>query len=562
MDQASYRVRFLLIALTLFSLPISAQQLDNLKDQKSVTITGNLGANFITYSASGIDKRMDPFSMILSGNATVSVYGFDMPFSFRYGNHKADYTQPFNQFGLSPSYKWITLHGGYRNIRFSDFTLAGHTFLGGGIELNPGIFRFGAIYGRFKKSTSLFVNEVDSTRTFDRKGFAVKIGVGSKNNYVDVIFLKIADDSLSLPSIKGNQNSQPEQNVVGGINSMFSLTKNLTIDAELAVSLYTTDASIASFASTLEDDSPLQKADKLIIINESSEISTAARTSLNYKSKKFGLRAEYRRISPKYKSMGAYYFNDDVENFTIAPSLPLFKRKLYVRGSIGLQHDNLGNFKTATTKRMISSANVSFNPTPVFGVDFNYSNYSNNQKAGRVALIDSLKLYQTTSNLSLTPRLMFARTRMTHMVLLMLNRSGLHDKNARTAEYSESVATIANLNYSVNFNKSLLALVVGFNYTKLENFAGVSKISGGTIGINKTWLKGTLTAGLNNSILRSDYLNEKGWIITNSLTGNYQINKHHSFRTSLFLTNQKYPTGSINKSFNEFKGDISYVYTF
>jgi hypothetical protein len=557
-----FSASFVIFALLLLSLQIRAQQLDNIKNEKPVAITGSIAANFITYNASGIDQRMDPFSMVLSGNAIISVYGLDMPFTFRYGNHKADYTQPFNQFGLSPSYKWVTLHAGYRNIRFSDFTLAGHTFLGGGIELNPGIFRFGAIYGRFKKSTSLFMNEVDSSRTFDRKGYAIKLGVGSKTNYVDLIFLKIADDSLSMTSMEEINPTKPEQNVVAGVNSMFTLTKHLTLDAEFSASLFTTDASIPSFVSNLDEKSPLQKADRLIVINESSEISTAARTSLNYKSKKFGLRAEYRRIGPKYKSMGTYYFNDDVESFTIAPSIPLFKRKLYIRGSLGLQHDNLKNSKVATTKRMISSANISYNPAQIFGVDLNYSNYSNNQKAGRVALIDSLKLYQTTSNLSLTPRLMIARTRLTHMIVLMINRSGLHDKNARTAEYSESVATIANLNYSINFNKSLLALVFGYNYTKLENFSGENKISGGTLGINKTCLKGALTAGLNNSIMRSDYMNEKGWIVTTSLNGNYQISKHHNFRTSLFLTNQKYPIGSLNKSFNEFKGDISYAYTF
>jgi len=40
---------------------------------------------------------------------------------------------------MSPYYKWITIHVGYRNINYSQFTLAGHTILGAGIELHPGI---------------------------------------------------------------------------------------------------------------------------------------------------------------------------------------------------------------------------------------------------------------------------------------------------------------------------------------------------------------------------------------------------------------------------------------
>jgi hypothetical protein len=552
----------LLIFSAFFVLPAFAfsQQLDNLSSQKPVTFHGTVGANLIGYSSSGIDNRMDPFGMVLSGNATLSVYGVSMPFSFRFSDKKMDYVQPFNQFGLSPSYKWITLHGGYRSVKFSDFTMAGHTFLGGGVELNPGKFRFGAVYGRFKKNTGMFENERDTVRTFNRKGYAIKMGVGSKKNFVDLVVLRIQDDSLSVTDSKGFLTADPEQNVVTGINSFFTFSKTLTFEAEIAASLYTTDASVKPFSS--EDEPILEKVNKFIVINESSEFTTAAKSALNYKSKLFGLRAEYRRIDPKYKSMGAYYFNDDVENFTIAPSVPLFQKKLYLRGSIGLQRDNLRNSKLATTKRTISSANISFNPVPVFGIDLNYSNYSNNQKAGRMPVIDTIRVFQTTSNFTVAPRLMFATAKYNQMVMAIFNRSGLHDKNATTAEFSESAATIVNLNYNINFNESLLGLMAGVNYTALENFAGVNKVTGFTAGANKSWMEGAINGGINTSIMRANYMDDKGWIYSHSLNGSYQINQHHNVRLNLYLTSQKFPDGSVNKKFNEFKADLSYAYTF
>lgn len=552
---------FILVAYIILPHSVVSQQLDNIRNEKPVTFHGSVGANFIGYNSSGIEDRMNPFMMVFTGNATLSVYGINMPFSFRFSDKKAAYTQPFNQFGLSPSYKWLTVHGGYRNIRFSDFTLAGHTFLGGGIELNPGKFRFGAIYGRFKRSTGLYENENDTVQSFTRKGYAIKLGVGSKKNYIDWIVLNIRDDSLSLIPKEGTPYAAPEQNIVSGFNSLFTLSKSLTFEAEIAASLYTTDASIPAFGDA-ENEPTLDKLNKLITINESSELTTAARTSLNYKSKKFNLRAEYRRIDPKYKSMGAYYFNDDMENFTLAPSFPLFKRKLYVRGSIGLQHDNLRNTKKATTTRTISSANLSFNPAPVFGIDLNYSNYSNNQKAGRLPLIDTLKLYQTTSNLSITPRLMFTGSKMNHMVLFMFNRSGLNDKNAATADYSELTATIMNLSYNLGFNENMLGIDLGLNHTLLDNFAGQNKISGFTAGISKGWFKGAVNAGFSNSIMRTDYNNEKGWLYNHQINGSYRINQHHNLRLSLYLTRQQYPEGSVSTGFNEFKGDLNYAYTF
>ncbi|HLO89775.1 MAG TPA: hypothetical protein VK172_01295 [Lentimicrobium sp.] len=64
------------------------------------------------------------------------------------------------------------------------------------------------------------------------------------------------------------------------------------------------------------------------------------------------------------------------------------------------------------------------------------------------------------------------------------------------------------------------------------------------------------------SFNRTNYLEEEGRISNFNLTGSYSINSHHSFRAGLFLIKQAYPEGSINKSFSEFKGDISYVYNF
>ena len=86
---------------------------------------------------------------------------------------------------MSPYYKWITIHAGYRNINYSQFTLAGHTFLGAGVELHPGIFRFGFISGRFnraiKADTSL---KSFQPYTYSNRGIAAKIGLGKGVNFL------------------------------------------------------------------------------------------------------------------------------------------------------------------------------------------------------------------------------------------------------------------------------------------------------------------------------------------------------------------------------------------
>lgn len=555
--------RFILTKALFLCFPffVSGQQLDQADGKKSFSIHGNFSANLIGYSVQGIENRMSPFSLLLAANANVSAYGFEMPFSFRYSDKKADYSQPFNQFGISPTYKWFKAHLGYRNVSFSEYTLAGHTFLGGGIELTPGKFRFGAIYGRFKKSTSAFEQAIDTNQMPTRKGYAVKLGVGSHKTFVDLVFMKIKDDSTSVIVPTQQQASPVEQNVVSGVNTRITFTEKIWFESELAASFYTTDLTAPGF-DDIESIPTLQKLDKILVINQSSELLTAVRTSLNYKSKVFSSRLEYRRVDPDYRSMGAYYFNSDIENLVIAPSFSLFKRKLLVRGSVGLQRDNLRDRKKATSLRTISSLNLSFNPVQIFGIDINYNNYSSNQRAGRVPLIDSLKLYQATSNLSIAPRVMFFNAKHNHMVLLLYNRMKLNDKNETTQLFSDNTATLVNLNYNLSFVEQAFSIIFGINYNKLENYFVENSASGFTLGASKMLLESKLMIGLNNSFIFNKTDQVKSTVINSSLFSSWQLAEKHSLRLNIFLIRSENPSELLLPSFTEVKGDLGYVFTF
>jgi hypothetical protein len=504
---------------------------------------------------------MSPFSLMFAANANVSAYGVEMPFSFRYSEKKADYSQPFNQFGISPTYKWFKAHLGYRNVSFSEYTLAGHTFLGGGVELTPGKFRFGAIYGRFKKRTTVFEQAIDTNQMPTRKGYAVKLGVGSHKTFVDFVFMKIKDDSTSLDVQPDTQLSHAEQNVVSGLNTRIAFSGKVWFESELAASFYTTDLSAPGF-DELESVSVLQKLNKILVINQSSEFLTAVRASINFRSKDFSSKLEYRRVDPGYRSMGAYFFNNDIENLVIAPSFTLFKRKLLIRGSVGLQRDNLRNSKKATSLRTISSLNLSYNPVQVFGIDLNYNNYSSNQRAGRVPLIDSLKLYQATSNLSIAPRLMFFNARHNHMILLLYNRMNLNDKNETTQLFSDNTATLVNLNYSLGFVEQSFSIIFGINYNKLENYFADNSASGFTLGASKMLLENKLMIGLNNSIIFNNTDQVKSTVINSSFFSSWQLAEKHSLRFNIFLIKSENSDELLLPGFTEIKGDLGYVFTF
>lgn len=536
------------------------------KEKKTFTIHGHISLNLIGYHINGIPERADPFTSILSGNATASFKKLEVPLSFVISNKKtgsSNSPQSFNQFGLSPRWKWITLHGGYRNITFSSYTLVGHTFLGAGIELNPGLFRFGMMYGRFNRKTSgSNLSWSDPLPYFARKGFAAKIGLGNESNFFDLVFLRIRDDSTTLQQADTGMIRTPAQNVVAGINSRFTFFKKLTWDTEGAFSLYTTNLGAQSI-SEIEEDKTLGKVNKFLVINFSSEYYYAVRSALRYKEKNWSLKLEYRRIEPRYRSMGAYFFNNDVSNLTFSPSFYLFKRKLSLTGSIGMQQDNLRNTKKATSKRTIGNLNISYNPKPVFGISANYSHYNINQKDGRLPLNDTLRVRQATHNFSLMPRLFFIKPTKSHMVMFVYNLTACRDKNEFTADYTHFTNHIVQLNYILGLLESRWSVTTGLTFTRANYFMLENKGTGGNAGVSKTLLKDNkLSVSWNNSLIRSVATNSSGWVYNTNLSSSYQVGKHNSLRLYIYFTGNYSDAGSINPSFNELKGEMSYAFKF
>src|SRR5690554_4518031 len=174
------------VLLLIYGARAQAQDLSQIGQQKPVRVFGGLSVRTMHYQAQGIANRRQPFNFIVSGSPVLSIYGIDIPIQFMLSKKEQSFQQPFNRFGLSPRYKWLTVHGGYRNVHFSPYTLAGHTMLGAGIEMNPGKLRVGLMYGRLNRATGIdTLTQTLAPYSFDRKGLAAKLGYGTARNHFD-----------------------------------------------------------------------------------------------------------------------------------------------------------------------------------------------------------------------------------------------------------------------------------------------------------------------------------------------------------------------------------------
>src|SRR5450631_2698196 len=479
---------FLLLAGVSGAQALQAQDIGALGSQKPFTLKGAAQLRGIYYTASGIPGRRTPFSYLFSGNLTADMYGISFPMNFSISEADRSFSQPFNQFGISPHYKWITVHLGYRNVSFSPYTLAGYTMLGAGVELTPGKFRMGFMYGRLNRATTLDTTTQSlAPISFTRKAFAIKLGYGTENNFIDISMLKGKDDPGSLSLGKTTLDSlavAPAANTVLGISTRLSLTKNIFFEGDVGTSLYTRDINSPLVLDSVTDPT-IRTLKKIATVNGTSELYTAMSAAIGYKTKLYGIKLQYQRIDPDFQSMGAYFFNSDLESYTVAPSFRAFKNKLRFAGSIGFQHDNLQHQKEATTHKIIATTMLSADFTKQLGIDINYSNFSNNQQPNTIRFADSLKIVQTTQNFSVSPRWMLMGKVYSHTIILSANRMQMNDFNnyfaqnaiSRNMNYKQYY-----LNYTFGYLPASLSIFINLSATNADAPGTTEENKGGTLG--------------------------------------------------------------------------------
>jgi len=469
---------------------------------------GTLQARFGLYHAQGIDPRHTPGFWSISGSPVLSVLGIQLPFMLVLSDQQRSFQQPFNQFGLSPRYKWAKLHLGYRDLTFSKFTLAGHRALMAGVELNPGKFRFGFMYGRLQKAVaedtaavydpSKFISDIPIP-AYGRTGYAVKLGVGTEEQYVDVVVLRARDDARSIPVPEAVQLA-PAENLAVGLAGRVKLSEVLRWEFDAAGSAYTRDLRAAPLA---EEDRPWARvANPVFTTRTSTQGLMAVETGLVLKWKRLRGKLTYRRVDPDYKSMGTYYFQTDVEQVTGTASGNLLKNRLSANATVGWQHNNLKRLRAATAKRIMANLGLSYTGGKAFGCVLNYSNFGIVQDPLRPVANDTARFRQVSQNLLLQPRVTYSASNGSHFATCTINFFALSDRGAEAFSRAMLTGLHTDLAYTRNWKQDQARLGGGAIFRNTESVVGRTISKGFHVEAGRSWLKeGRLGTELRGSFL-------------------------------------------------------------
>ena len=548
---------------------------DDFKNAEPFAMNGGVGINTRLYNAWGIENRQSPYFWTVNTNINFQIYKFNIPFSALVSINQFDITAPnpdpqlpdirqtlnnrFNRVGASPYYKWVKLHGGHRTMNFSEYTLSNLVYLGGGVDLTPGPLRISAMYGRLAQAEPLDLSLITpNVPVFQRLGWGTKIGVGNESDFVDLMLFKAWDDPNSI-AITNPQEIFPNENVVIGIKAQKSLFEKFRLSFEVAKSALTADLS-SPIAITNEFPFPTS----LIESRENTTYKNAMNAAFDYQGSGFILGAKYRRIDPGYKSLGAYFFNNDIEDYTINSSFSLFEQSLQLSGSIGIQRDNLEQTKPSTLTRVIGSGNVNFTKNAL-NLGLTYSNFSSDIEYVLNPNLDSLNVVVVTQGLGLNAAYTISDSSQNqHSFVFTANRQEVTDDILDPQSSAASQMLNSNFVYSLS-----LASGWGFNVNANYNQNQLSMLTtnrwGAGAGISKSFLENKITTNLNLTYFKTT-------IPTNNLSNqtlntrfgfNFQVNDSHSLNLGTVLMQRgKMDQSGVVENYTEVIGNIGYRFNF
>lgn len=528
-------------------------------------VTGNVNANMMYYTSNAdTQNSREPFTYLLSGNLNISAFNFSVPLFYSITNqgNNLGYTAPFdfNRLSIMPKYKWVKAYIGNVSMTFSPYTLSGFPFKGVGLELTPqSPFKITLMGGQLLKAVSED-EALGGIPVYQRFGYGAKIGFEKERYKLGWIGFYAKDDLNSLTMVN-DKGVTPKENFVNSLTFSTSVIKNLNLNVEYALSVLTDDTR----SNTLSGGN---FRDKLFSSKESTSFMNALNVNFDYNIQKSIVGLTYERIDPNYNTLGALYFNNDLENIALRFSRPFYQDKITVSTSLGFQRDDLAKEKKQDTKRVVGAINMNYRVTDQINITGSYSNFSTytNKKLDQFELInnpnvvvsDTLDYRQLSQNANVNMSYAFGSKRNQNLNFNYSIAGQANEQGGVIRRGQASTVQNYNLAHSVNFIEMKVALNSSLNYTNNQVGINNSSSSGASVGASKKLFKDKL-----NTNLGFLYNNSQGDMNSSSVFGikfnnSYTLLEQHNFSLNII---SMFRSSTNTQKFNDLTATFNYAYS-
>jgi hypothetical protein len=549
--------------------------------EAGVSVNGSISNNTTFYQTNSLADGRLPFESILSANLNFDILGkIKMPVTFSFNSQNINFTnpfnnqfrfqQPFNRYQFKPTYKGLTLILGVGSMTFSPFTLNGHRFEGTGVQFKPQKLPFyvNFMLGNLKKSVRIdtSLKTGNNQPAYSRDGLGIQLGYKKKSSGLEFSFFKAQDDPISLP-YKIDEFQTPQGNVVMSFKGNTMIKNKLSLMAEIAYSGITQDIRDAAEEPVSNQFSYFN----LLHTNRSTTFKTSLKTAIAYKTKQMNLGFDYSRIDPNYRTLGSYYFLNDLEIFNTNVSTQLMQGKLMLMASVGRQRDNLEKTKTQSLSQWIGSSTINYAPTQDFLLNMAYSNSSSftNLRTDLEYLttvpsyagLDTLGYRQINQNLMVN---MMRNLKMRPDSLkrtLMVNALFQNSLNAQGGLVQNATIVSTNTQYTVVNAPKNLTYSLGFSLNRNDILLNQEWLLGPSATASRSFFNKKLKTNVGLTFLKTFKSNNANSGIFNArFSTAYSMGKHTLNSQVMYMYQNITPIRKSDKDLWNMTATLSYQY--
>lgn len=388
------------IVIMLCPFQLSAAQ--DIRDAKPVELSGGISVQHTYYQNLADTTRVDPLGHVLSGYLHTTLYGLvDLPFSFYLSRNTQTLSHPeMNRFGVSPRYKDLTIHAGYRMLRLSDYSFNGVQFLGTGLSYEPeerwwqGTFFYGRLLPAY---SSVEITSADQdVALYDRYGYGGKMRFGRAKQHVSFLLFRAEDRyQAKEPVTDSIIGGSPQENLVLGLQGYHQLGARWLFQYDYCLSFFSPDITMPE--SPVHSYTYANNMPALFTPRLGSLYAHALSVDTRYASRQGRIGLVYRLIEPDYQSLGTAYQQNDNREIMLEAARQAVSWPWGIQLRAGLQENNLREDQQLTNRRVIASLGLQYAPGN-WNLQIDHANYNTSTSPSSIAVRDTARYVQVSKN--------------------------------------------------------------------------------------------------------------------------------------------------------------------
>lgn len=570
----SLRILMKVIQTTIImAIPIKsiAQHLDigKIADGEPFKISGSISANSV-YNHSYPFASTTPFTYFMQGQVNIDVFSFSVPLQYQYTDQggQGDYSLPinYNTFSMHPKFGWANTHIGWISTSFSPYSLSGHQYIGTSAELKPSK----------NWQTNIMVGELIQNKKNDGQPKTIpaysRWGYGAQLIHKpdeapyewQALVFYAHDIGSTLDTTVWSKKIYPQSNLVIGLATKVKLFDALNLNIDITTSSLTENQN-----SETEDNISLSPSTWFLPQRSSTQNFSAIKTSLSYNiipSLLMGFGID--RVSPQYRTLGAYYFNQNYVYLYTHNQITLLDKKIKASSKIGYQKNNLDLSQAKTTDKITGSIQSSYTPNKEWNFALSYNNLQTIQNqltsaVDRLALEqnkdaqkDTINYYNYRQSFNINCQYSFPENDLyTQNIQLSLDiNDAVNLENNILRIGGNTITQNYSLQHSLTLKSIETSLSSSIIYTQNHQSLNNSRQWGANSSVSKGWFDNTLQSSIMFSYNQSYSLQNSLNNYTSSGQLAYTLFEKHNLSLNLqntisVISQEQFPNSQINMTF-------------